>query len=459
MHNPQNPKTPKRMMPGFTPQEKAMWESFADFLDSNPRRIKRMLNCFNVMRQLQPGNEEPVMRKMLKMLILFEQWPYRMTWLTKVVEDDGSSVNRLGSHMPLQKVFKAIEEYCWDLSLWDGSHDQVYANRRSCIAMDSCPNRFERLLNGCGPEITVADLQPHGQLMQCMINRNQALDDRVGFQVSQRIHATGDASDKEQDLNCWKPRVQLLLASKLGQSDSTVSSSNSANTKQCGPWPSSLNTRARLTMHAGSRLLLEQPSNTRKSHGAAVTATATGTATTATATKNISESDEEQMPRATVNLESRSEEHSESDTELSGSKARASTAVKKVIRGSRQTFQSGPQTPPRKARHFDSSAEGEEYRKQRSPRRSQMPQFRAHIDSEQDDESRNYESRPGLGISKHVLRESARTPEFEDARPRKQADGATSRKPREGEAYSNPTLLESKGKRRKSRSSSGMNAA
>ena len=63
-----------------------------DFLKPNPRKIKRILNIISLTRYIIDNtntqlNEENLISKQLlykliiKFIILFEQWPYRTTWL------------------------------------------------------------------------------------------------------------------------------------------------------------------------------------------------------------------------------------------------------------------------------------------------------------------------------------------------------------------------------------------
>eukprot|EP00931_Biecheleriopsis_adriatica_P076967 TRINITY_DN5061_c1_g1_i3.p1 TRINITY_DN5061_c1_g1~~TRINITY_DN5061_c1_g1_i3.p1 ORF type:complete len:1114 (-),score=181.40 TRINITY_DN5061_c1_g1_i3:29-3370(-) len=223
--------SPKISRPGLSPEEKRLWKRYSPFLDSNPRRILRLLNIYNVSRILQQSLDElierPSFEELLKSIILFEQWPYRMSWLLKVIEADhyqeaelyqeesktlGSTISRddssnsdVGSKLQneetLGAIFPAIEEYCWDISLWDGSHSHVYIDHRSSLGMDSAPELFDQLM-ASAPQLRVSHLRPMSLLLRCIINRNQAVEERVAFQASQRLQLH-DGS--------WQRRSQVLL--------------------------------------------------------------------------------------------------------------------------------------------------------------------------------------------------------------------------------------------------------
>ena len=64
--------------------ERLCLEEFCPFADGNPRRLKRIINVFNVGRrvvELRRGKEWPGLAefkpKLLKFVIMLEQWPYR----------------------------------------------------------------------------------------------------------------------------------------------------------------------------------------------------------------------------------------------------------------------------------------------------------------------------------------------------------------------------------------------
>ncbi len=81
-------------IPMLNETDRGCLEALMPFIDGNPRRMKRIVNIFNVSRriaELQFEASNPVLTKftakMLKMAILVEQWPYRMAWLLQFIED------------------------------------------------------------------------------------------------------------------------------------------------------------------------------------------------------------------------------------------------------------------------------------------------------------------------------------------------------------------------------------
>eukprot|EP00928_Gymnodinium_smaydae_P044776 TRINITY_DN29891_c0_g1_i3.p1 TRINITY_DN29891_c0_g1~~TRINITY_DN29891_c0_g1_i3.p1 ORF type:complete len:664 (-),score=102.37 TRINITY_DN29891_c0_g1_i3:228-2219(-) len=218
------------------------------FMDANPRRINRLLNTFTVAKRL---DKDLPLAKLLKMLILFEQWPYRASWLTQVIEDDAqqgakhteplpgyvkddmeegeatdwmewsprssfvtvasdqTKATQLPDNMPLSELFAAIEEYIWDPSLWETSHDQLYSDRLCVLSTDSDPEVFDSLLR-VPPRLTVADLRPDSLLLRATINRNVALEKKVSFQAGQRIKWKGPNGEVK-----YKRRTELLIAGYL----------------------------------------------------------------------------------------------------------------------------------------------------------------------------------------------------------------------------------------------------
>ena len=74
--------------PNYTPMmdenERACLDRLCPFADGNPRRLKRIINVFNVGRrvvELRRGEKWPGLTefkpKLLKFVIMLEQWPYR----------------------------------------------------------------------------------------------------------------------------------------------------------------------------------------------------------------------------------------------------------------------------------------------------------------------------------------------------------------------------------------------
>jgi len=81
-------------IPMLNENDRKCLKKFIPFLDGNPRRLKRIINVFDVSRciaELWCEESNQILRqlttKILKMVILLEQWPYRMAWLLQLIED------------------------------------------------------------------------------------------------------------------------------------------------------------------------------------------------------------------------------------------------------------------------------------------------------------------------------------------------------------------------------------
>jgi hypothetical protein len=226
-------------------------EYFLHFVDGNPRRMKRIINVFNVSRfiaELRCGASRPILpqftSKLLKMVILVEQWPYRMAWLLQFIEDvkQISTYSVEDSRMKrfLEECFGRGKvrhgESCWDVICRVGILE-VYRrvvcelpissmDSSNMGTIDSDPQLFEGLLQCNGHDeqssseglyaITVHDLRPLGCNMEggeyetClrsyMFNMAQAITDKVA-----RINYLGKESIQER-INLTLVEIRELQA-------------------------------------------------------------------------------------------------------------------------------------------------------------------------------------------------------------------------------------------------------
>ena len=79
-------------------QERAAFTQYVGYIDGKPRILTRIINIYNVARYLadeaystrdsNPPAEESICfnKKLMKIVILCEHWPYRMSWLLQVAE-------------------------------------------------------------------------------------------------------------------------------------------------------------------------------------------------------------------------------------------------------------------------------------------------------------------------------------------------------------------------------------
>jgi len=73
-------------------KEKTWFSQYACYMSGRPRSITRIINIYNLARYLIDCNRELVLpdefrKKLLKVIILCEHWPYRMSWLLQIAED------------------------------------------------------------------------------------------------------------------------------------------------------------------------------------------------------------------------------------------------------------------------------------------------------------------------------------------------------------------------------------
>ena len=76
------------------PNEKDWFiQQYIHYFSNKPRTMMRIVNTYNVARHvandlhLNRKMDDSFYKKMLKLLILCEQWPYRMSWLMQLAED------------------------------------------------------------------------------------------------------------------------------------------------------------------------------------------------------------------------------------------------------------------------------------------------------------------------------------------------------------------------------------
>jgi hypothetical protein len=216
-------------IPMLNEDDRRCLEAFITFIDGNPRRMKRILNGFNLSRriaELRCGESNPILRyftsKILKMVILVEQWPYRMAWLLQLIED----VNQMSFHSVEDSRMNRFLEECfgrdqvrrgeswWDVICRVGilevyrrvvcglSMSNVDSSNMGTI--DSDPQLFEGLLQCDGHDeqssserpyaINVHDLRPLGCNMEggedetClrsyMFNMPQGITDKVSIMMN-----------------------------------------------------------------------------------------------------------------------------------------------------------------------------------------------------------------------------------------------------------------------------------
>lgn len=148
-------------------QEMEYFQRYDEHLIGKPRKIKRIINSYMISREISQlhGIELPSFReKLLKLVILTEQWPYRITWLMLIAENlqqERSLGNDVRNQLPqnsdiisvLKKLFDKKEVEFLDIPLVEIYHKIVFVLMHSPpdahvqVQRDGDPQDFVKLLS------------------------------------------------------------------------------------------------------------------------------------------------------------------------------------------------------------------------------------------------------------------------------------------------------------------------
>ncbi len=152
--------------PIFSPEEADTIKQFArsEWLSRNPRRIKRIVNVYRISRSLDPDTTPAHRQKLVKWIVMSEQWPFRTAWMMQFIEDDEQSVKKLKATATLQTVFARVR-------------GDVIAKDAQAFATLEDAELFEGFINDANePRLTVADVRG---LRHFTFNLNPALQEEV----------------------------------------------------------------------------------------------------------------------------------------------------------------------------------------------------------------------------------------------------------------------------------------
>jgi hypothetical protein len=136
----------------FDEAEQAAFETFAPFITANPRRMKRIVNLYRIVRYLfKTGGiagltvEDPPLRAIIiKWIVISEEWPFRAAWMLQQIEDDyqlGIGLYK-NEEATLPEIYQAIKHHIQD------------EHAKNLLALDSDPETFDKFLT-LEPAITV----------------------------------------------------------------------------------------------------------------------------------------------------------------------------------------------------------------------------------------------------------------------------------------------------------------
>lgn len=122
-------------MDDFVERLRAVFEEFGPFLSRNPRRIKRIINIYRLVHLLTDMSIHD-QRKLVKWIILCEQWPFRMAWILQQIEDDIQTASGFYQQQgaSIEDVYNAVKPFV----LAEQSHP--------LIVLDSDPEQFDNFI-------------------------------------------------------------------------------------------------------------------------------------------------------------------------------------------------------------------------------------------------------------------------------------------------------------------------
>lgn len=166
LSRPADKAAPVAPEPIFKPEEADTIKQFArsEWLSRNPRRIKRIINVYRISRSLDPDASTAHRQKLIKWIVLSEQWPYRTAWMMQCIEDDEQLEKKLAGDTTLQTVFAGVRA---DVNAKDA---QPFATLEDGELFDSFIDDKNQ------PTLTVADART---LRRYTFNLNPALQEEV----------------------------------------------------------------------------------------------------------------------------------------------------------------------------------------------------------------------------------------------------------------------------------------
>lgn len=159
---PDNPVVVKKSIEvSATKGEVAAFGNFAKYLSPNPRRMKRIVNVYRVARLLPRSLTEDQRRKLIKWVILSEQWPLRVSWILEEIENDQqqfpeaiqAKLDNTNNDQP--SVGRRYNEACTLGEVFETIQERFDKTGRAAT-LDGDPELFEQFIKQ-EPLISVAD--------------------------------------------------------------------------------------------------------------------------------------------------------------------------------------------------------------------------------------------------------------------------------------------------------------
>jgi len=158
--------TPPTPEVAFTEDEREVFAALAQssHLTSNPRRVKRIINIYRIVRMLVGKTTRQQRAQMIKWVVLSKQWPFRTAWLLQAVEDFEQNIQaKLTDASDLCAIFECVRA------------DVQAKESQSFVVLDADPELFTSFITAA-PAITVRHIR---DLRRFAFNLNPALQGEV----------------------------------------------------------------------------------------------------------------------------------------------------------------------------------------------------------------------------------------------------------------------------------------
>ncbi|MCB0118732.1 MAG: TIR domain-containing protein [Anaerolineales bacterium] len=119
----------------FTKPEREALKECVDDIVENPRKIKRIVNIYRFVRLLLPPNFQEH-RKVIRWILMTEQWPLHTAWILEHVENDFSLKGKLSQNKSsnIQDIYQKVK-------------DNIYADEMDeLMLIDSDPIAFRQFI-------------------------------------------------------------------------------------------------------------------------------------------------------------------------------------------------------------------------------------------------------------------------------------------------------------------------
>jgi len=166
----ETPPPPPAVEVSFTDDEQLTFDDFAKYISRNPRRAKRIVNIYRLVRILdkvsQSGLSAARSRQLIKWVILTEQWPYRMG----LIIGQRENAEQLGEGKGSKDSDTLADLYAAVADKLTG------AEGRRLLYLDDDPELFGNFIGRDSTPITAADIRAFEPLT---FNLNPALGGEI----------------------------------------------------------------------------------------------------------------------------------------------------------------------------------------------------------------------------------------------------------------------------------------